>query len=79
MACWLPCTLQHAVLLHPQGLDKRILTAAQEVTERGLAHVTVLGDQEAVHAEAKKLGLDLTDINIINPQVLIGLHAGQSV
>ncbi len=39
---------QHIVL--PEGLDKRILAAAAEVTQRGLAKVTLLGDPELVNA-----------------------------
>jgi hypothetical protein len=39
---------QHIVL--PEGLDKRILAAGAEVSQRGLAKVTLLGDPELVNA-----------------------------
>ncbi|KAG2494209.1 hypothetical protein HYH03_007567 [Edaphochlamys debaryana] len=56
---------QHIVL--PESVDKRILAAAAEVTARGLARVTLLGDPAAVNTEAKKLGLDLSGCTIHNP------------
>eukprot|EP00879_Flechtneria_rotunda_P022313 GHRR01023542.1.p1 GENE.GHRR01023542.1~~GHRR01023542.1.p1 ORF type:complete len:435 (+),score=146.59 GHRR01023542.1:558-1862(+) len=57
---------QHIVL--PEGLDARVLKAASEVTIRGLAKVTLLGDAAAVTAEAKKLGADISACNIIDPK-----------
>ncbi|GFR49060.1 hypothetical protein Agub_g11086 [Astrephomene gubernaculifera] len=56
---------QHIVL--PESSDKRILAAAAEITQRRLAKVTVLGNPETVAAEAKKLGLDLTGVNVVDP------------
>uniref|UniRef100_A0A7S0VCB8 Phosphate acetyltransferase n=1 Tax=Polytomella parva TaxID=51329 RepID=A0A7S0VCB8_9CHLO len=57
---------QHIVL--PESLDKRVLTAAAEITARGLAKVTLLGDATYVAEEAKKLGLDLSNVNVIDPK-----------
>mmetsp|Transcript_19763 Transcript_19763/g.42939 ORF Transcript_19763/g.42939 Transcript_19763/m.42939 type:complete len:805 (-) Transcript_19763:957-3371(-) len=57
---------QHIVL--PEALDKRILAAASEVTQRGLARVTLLGDPAAVAAEAKKLGVDISLCSVHNPE-----------
>ncbi|KAG2499811.1 hypothetical protein HYH03_002105 [Edaphochlamys debaryana] len=59
-------TPQHIVL--PESEDKRVLAAAAEVTARGLAKITLLGEQTTILAEAKKLGLDLSGCNIHNPQ-----------
>ncbi|PNW69941.1 hypothetical protein CHLRE_17g699000v5 [Chlamydomonas reinhardtii] len=56
---------QHIVL--PESVDKRVLAAAADVTARGLARVTLLGDPTTVQAEAKKLGLDLSGCHIHNP------------
>ncbi|KAG2450893.1 hypothetical protein HYH02_004725 [Chlamydomonas schloesseri] len=56
---------QHIVL--PESVDKRVLAAAADVTSRGLAKVTLLGDPATVQAEAKKLGLDLSACHIHNP------------
>jgi phosphate acetyltransferase len=51
----------------PEGTDKRILRAASEVVSRGLAHVTLLGDEEEVKGLATQLGVPLEGITIINP------------
>ncbi|KAL6745739.1 phosphate acetyl/butaryl transferase-domain-containing protein [Haematococcus lacustris] len=58
-------TPQRIVL--PESNDPRVLAAAAEVTAHGLAKVTLLGEPTTVAAEATKLGLDLTGINIVNP------------
>ncbi len=55
--------------LNPQALDKRILTAAAEVTLRGLAKVVLLGDPTAIQAEAKKLAQDISKCTIVDPKV----------
>jgi phosphotransacetylase len=56
---------QHVVL--PEGTDARVLAAAAEATARGLARVTLLGDPAAVHAEASKLGLDVSRCAVVDP------------
>lgn len=56
---------QHIVL--PEGTDARVLAAAAEATARGLARITLLGDPAAVHAEASKLGVDVSRCSIIDP------------
>ncbi|GIL65714.1 hypothetical protein Vafri_19393 [Volvox africanus] len=57
---------QHIVL--PESEDKRVLAAAADVTTRGLARITLLGDPATITAEAAKLGLDLSGCTIHNPQ-----------
>mmetsp|Transcript_620 Transcript_620/g.1655 ORF Transcript_620/g.1655 Transcript_620/m.1655 type:complete len:832 (-) Transcript_620:1455-3950(-) len=52
----------------PESLDKRILEAAAISSQRGLAHITLLGDPAAVQNEAKKLGLDISKVTIRNPK-----------
>ncbi|GIL76328.1 hypothetical protein Vretimale_5892 [Volvox reticuliferus] len=56
---------QHIVL--PESVDKRVLAAAAEATARGLAKITLLGDPATVASEGKKLGLDLTGCEVVNP------------
>ncbi|EFJ50359.1 phosphate acetyltransferase [Volvox carteri f. nagariensis] len=56
---------QHIIL--PESDDKRVLAAAADVTTRGLAKITLLGDPTTITAEAAKLGLDLSQCNIHNP------------
>ncbi|KAF8061400.1 pta [Scenedesmus sp. PABB004] len=62
---------QHIVL--PEALDPRVLKAASEVTTRGLARITLLGDPAAVAAEAKKLGADISACAVVEPKSFGGL------
>lgn len=56
---------QHIVL--PEGLDERILRAAEMLLLRGVADITLLGDPEKIGHRANTLGLSLDGVNIINP------------
>ncbi|MFT3716667.1 MAG: phosphate acetyltransferase [Gordonia sp. (in: high G+C Gram-positive bacteria)] len=55
---------QHIVL--PEGDDDRILRAAGRLLRRGVARLTVLGDEDKVRDRAKELGVDLTGIDVID-------------
>lgn len=44
-----------------------MLQAAAEVTQRGLAQVTLLGREEIIRAEGKRLGLDISLVNVVQP------------
>jgi len=57
---------RHIVL--PEGGDDRVLQAAEQVLLRGMADLTVLGDQEAIRNRAATLGLELADLQIVDPQ-----------
>ena len=46
-----------------------MLQAAAEVTQRGLAKITLLGDPEEVRLEAEKLGIDISLCNVVKPVV----------
>ena len=52
--------LQHIVL--PEGMEPRVLRAAAGVARKGLAKVTLLGEPEAIQAEAKRLSLDISQV-----------------
>ena len=56
---------QHIVL--PEGKDERILRAAEILILRGVAKLTLLGDEPAIRQKIQLLGLHLDEINIINP------------
>jgi len=56
---------KHIVL--PEGSDDRILRAASTLLRRGVAHLTILGDQAQIRGRATELGLDLTDADVIDP------------
>ena len=56
---------KHIVL--PEGTDDRILTAADILLRRGVADLTLLGDENAVRARASTLGLDLDAARVVSP------------
>jgi phosphate acetyltransferase len=56
---------RHVVL--PEGDDDRILQAAGRLLQRGVADLTILGDEAAVRARAAELGVDLSAAAVLNP------------
>ncbi|WP_462329810.1 phosphate acetyltransferase [Thiohalocapsa halophila] len=56
---------RHVVL--PEGTDERILRAAEILTLRGVADLTLLGNPEKIRRRIDELGLQLADIAIIDP------------
>lgn len=65
----------------PEGDDDRILQAAGRILRRGLAHLTILGEETRVRARAAELGVDLSAATVLNPQTseLCELFAAQYV
>jgi phosphate acetyltransferase len=57
---------RHIVL--PEGGDDRVLQAAEEVLLRGIADLTVLGDPDAIKSRAASLGLELSGLQVVDPQ-----------
>jgi len=57
---------QHIVL--PEGNDARILRAAEILLLRGVARVTLLGDPETVRQHIQALGLQLDEVEIVDPR-----------
>jgi phosphate acetyltransferase len=55
----------HIVL--PEGGEDRILLAADTVLSRGIAKLTLLGDEESIHASAARLGVDISGAAVIDP------------
>jgi phosphate acetyltransferase len=55
---------QHIVL--PEGEDDRILQAAAIVLQRGIAKLTILGDETKVRARAGQLGVDIASAPVIS-------------
>jgi phosphate acetyltransferase len=51
----------------PEGDDDRILQAAGRILRRGLADLTILGDESEVRSRAAELGVDLGAATVINP------------
>jgi phosphate acetyltransferase len=56
---------KHVVL--PEGGDDRILRAASTLLQRGVAELTILGDETAIRARATELGLALDEAHVIDP------------
>jgi phosphate acetyltransferase len=57
--------LKHIVL--PEGNDDRILKAAGTLLSRGVAKLTILGEESEVRARAAGLGVDLSEAAILSP------------
>lgn len=55
---------RHIVL--PEGEDPRILTAADYLLKRSIVRVTLLGNPEKINLAAKRLELELPQVNIID-------------
>ncbi len=55
----------HVVL--PEGAEDRILLAADTVLARGIAQLTLLGDEDTVLANAARLGVNISAATIIDP------------
>ncbi len=51
----------------PEGNDERIVAAARQITDQGIADVVILGKPEQVDEAAKKAGVTLDGITITNP------------
>lgn len=56
---------RHVVLA--EGEDPRIVEAAAIATQRGIAHITLLGNAEAIAAKAREQGVSLDGVAIIDP------------
>lgn len=56
---------KHIVL--PEGDDDRILRAASTLLQRGVARLTLLGDEAAIRTRSTELGLSLDDADVIDP------------
>ncbi len=58
--------VQHIVL--PEGDDDRILRAADRLLRRGVARLTLLGEERQVRRRAEELGVDLSQVDILDPR-----------
>jgi phosphate acetyltransferase len=57
-----------ARIVLPEGTEPRILEAARQVRDRRIARLTLLGDRGAIEFANRGVGLDLDDVEIIDPQ-----------
>ncbi|WP_299090935.1 phosphate acetyltransferase [uncultured Microbacterium sp.] len=51
----------------PEGSDDRVLRAAATVLARGIADLTILGDEAEVRGRAVELGLDISAAHVLSP------------
>ncbi|MCV7239235.1 phosphate acetyltransferase [Mycolicibacterium celeriflavum] len=63
---WARSDRKHIVL--PEGDDDRILTAAGRLLHRGVADLTILGDESQIRPRAAELGVDISGATVLNPQ-----------
>jgi len=65
----------------PEGDDDRILQAAGRLLRRGVAELTILGDEARIRSRAAELGADLSAAAVLNPKTsdLCGRFAEQYV
>lgn len=63
---WARSDRKHIVL--PEGDDDRILTAAGRLLYRGVAELTILGEESAIRSRAAELGVDISDATVLDPQ-----------
>lgn len=55
-------------LVFPEGLDERILTAVSRLASEQVLNPIVIGNKEAVKQKAAELGVELSNVQIIDPQ-----------
>ncbi|MFD5424053.1 phosphate acetyltransferase [Streptomyces sp. NPDC127084] len=51
----------------PEGTEERVLRAADVLSRRDVCDLTLLGDAEAIRKKAADLGIDLGDVQIVDP------------
>lgn len=55
-------------IILPEAEDKRVLEAASKVVMQGFANIILLGNENKIKDDAKKLNINLEGITIIDPQ-----------
>ena len=77
LAEWAKTERKRIVL--PEGDDDRILQAAGRLLRRGVAELTILGDEGQIRSRAAELGADLAAATVLNPRTsdLCGQFAEQ--
>jgi phosphate acetyltransferase len=51
----------------PEGGEERIILAADQVLSRGVARLTLLGDEDEIRSRARQLGVDIAAADIVDP------------
>ncbi|WP_409047392.1 phosphate acetyltransferase [Microbacterium sp. HA-8] len=58
----------------PEGDDDRVLRAAARVLARGIADLTILGEEIEVRNRAIELGIDIRDAQVLSPFDAVTVH-----
>jgi phosphate acetyltransferase len=56
-------------IVYPEGSDERVLRAARKVKDTGVAFPVLLGRSDEIHKKAGQLGINVEDIQIIDPEM----------
>ena len=54
-------------IVFPEGDEPRTLRAVERIVARGVADVTLLGEEEKVYERARELGVSLNGVQVIDP------------
>jgi phosphate acetyltransferase len=57
---------KHIVL--PDSMDERAIQAARIIIDEQIANISLVGNEEAIHAKAKQIGVGLDKIHIVDPE-----------
>ncbi len=58
--------MKHIVL--PDSMDERAIQAARLILDEQIANISLIGNEEAIHAKAKQIGVGLENIHIVDPE-----------
>ncbi len=56
-------------VVFPEGESKKILDACRILVEEGMCRPILLGDEKLIKEKASKIGLDLSNVQVINPPI----------
>ncbi len=54
-------------VVFPEGENPKVVEAARQLVEEGLARPILLGDPEVIGAKARQIGLDVTKLTVMDP------------
>ncbi|WP_339061300.1 phosphate acetyltransferase [Tepidibacillus marianensis] len=57
----------YPTIVFPEGLDERILSATSRLSKEKVLVPILVGNEEAIQAKIKELGLEFADVHIFNP------------
>jgi phosphate acetyltransferase len=57
---------KHIVL--PDALDERAIQAARIIVDEKIAHISLIGSEEAIRSKAQQLGVNLENVCIVDPE-----------